>query len=377
MSTPKIVIVGGGAAGIHAARALRGLDELVTVTLVDPTGTHQFLTRLAAVAGGVAPLSAATEPLAGLLDCQVVAGRAIRVGENTVELAGGGSLFADAVIVTAGAHSTIPPIDGIRNALSLRTAADAWAIRRSAQSADAVVVVGGGPTGCQLAGALAAGPFDLFVTLIEREDSLLNGFHPALGVRAREILSGRGVSVWTGRTVEEITADSVRTSGGVAGGVPIWTGGYRAHADEILDAPTVDGRVVVDACGRVQGLESVFAAGDIAAHPVGDGSFHPMSAQVATKAGRGVAHNALQYLLGNDTSELQLPDLGWVVDLSGGQGVADVFGFPLTMPGIDRLVPLLHDAIDIRNLLQIGALSSLWRDGNVSPNARSGEVPVR
>lgn len=377
MSAPKIVIVGGGAAGIHAARALRGLDELASVTLVDPTGTHQFLTRLAAVAGGVAPLSDAAQPLAELVDCTVIAGRAIRVAEHTVELAGGGSLFADAVIVTAGAHSTIPSIDGIRNALSLRTAADAWAIRRSAESADGVVIIGGGPTGCQLAGALAAGPFDLFVTLIERENSLLNGFHPAMGVRAREILSGRGVSVWTGRTVEEITADSVRTSGGVAGGIPVWAGGYRAHADEILQAPTIDGRVVVDSCTRVSGFESVFAAGDIAAHPTSDGLIHPMSAQVATKAGRAAAHNALQYLLGNELSELQLSDLGWVVDLSGGQGVADVFGFPITMPGFDRLVPLLHDVIDLRNLLQLGALSSLWRIQDESGRPQSGNVPVR
>ncbi|NNE94740.1 MAG: hypothetical protein HKN24_01795, partial [Acidimicrobiales bacterium] len=48
---PSIVIVGGGMAGVHAARALRNMDQLIDLTIVEPTGTHQFLTRLAAVAG--------------------------------------------------------------------------------------------------------------------------------------------------------------------------------------------------------------------------------------------------------------------------------------------------------------------------------------
>ena len=97
----------------------------------------------------------------------------------------------------------------------------------------------------------------------------------------------------------------------------------------------------------------------IAAHPDGDG-VHPMSAQVAAKAGRGVAVNALQSLRGRRLSELSLTDLGWVVDLSGWQGVADIIGLPLASPVLDRIVPFLHDAIDLRSLVQIGGLGGMF-----------------
>jgi NADH dehydrogenase len=347
-------------AGIHAARALRWLDEILDVTLIEPTGTHQFLTRLASVAGGVTPPSDGSEPLGSLVDCEVVVDSVDQVAEGSVLLGSGEQRTADVIILTAGAHATRPPIDGLRHAVSLRTAADAVEIQYRVSKTDAVVVIGGGPTGCQLAGALAAGPFDVFVTLIERESRLLNGFNPALGQRAHEVLTGRGVSVLTGRDVVEICPDSVMTSTGLASGMPIWSGGFEARTEALIDAPTRAGRLVVDDVGRVSGFDRVFAAGDIAAHRHGD-DIHPMSAQIAVKAGRTVAFNAFQLLRNEPMTQLDFTDLGWVVDLAGGQGVADLFGFPLSIPGLDRLVPFLHEAIDVRNLAQLGALHTLWR----------------
>jgi NADH dehydrogenase len=373
---PSIIIVGGGTAGLHAARALRWLDEIVDVTLIEPTGSHQFLTRLAAVAGGVSPTDQASEPLASLVDCEVVVDSVERVVEGSVLLGSGEQRNADVIIVTAGAHATRPPIKGLRHAVSLRTAGDAQEIQYRVSKTDAVVVIGGGPTGCQLAGALASGPFEVFVTLVERESRLLNGFNPALGRRARQVLTQRGVAIWTGRTVEEIGPESVLTSNGLATGMPVWAGGFEARPDGLIDAPTREGRLVVDEVGRVSGFDRVFAAGDIAAHCDGD-RVHPMSAQVAVKAGRTVAFNALQTLRGEPMSPLDFTDLGWVVDLSGGQGVADLFGFPLSIPGLDRLVPLLHDAIDVRNLAQLGALHTLWRSSTSPGSPRASNLSYR
>ncbi|MBT8240822.1 MAG: FAD-dependent oxidoreductase [Acidimicrobiia bacterium] len=377
MSTrPSIIIVGGGTAGIHAARALRWLDEIVDVTLIEPTGTHQFLTRLAAVAGGVLPIEDASEPLDALVDCEIVTDTVERVAEGSVVLGSGQQRAADVIILTAGAQPSQPPIPGLRHAVSLRTAADALEIQYRVSKTDAVVVIGGGPTGCQLAGALASGPYHVFVTLIERNSGLLTGFNPALGARALEILTDRGVSVLTGRDVTEIGPESVETSTGTASGMPVWTGGFEARIDRLIDAPTRDGRLVVDDVGRVAGFERVFAAGDIAAHRNGDG-IHPMSAQIAVKAGRTVAFNALQLLRDQPLTKLDLTDLGWVVDMSGGQGVADLFGMPLTVPGLDRLVPLLHDVIDIRNLAQLGALHTLWRESSPSDAQRTNDLTHR
>lgn len=375
-SRPSIVIVGGGMAGIHAARALRWLDEIVDVTLIEPTGTHQFLTRLAAVAGGVTPIEQASESLDTLVDCEIVVDTVERVVEGSVYLGSGDQRPADVIILTAGAQPSRPPIDGLRHAVSLRTAADALEIRYRVPKTDSVVVIGGGPTGCQLAGALAAGPFNVFVTLVEKSGRLLGGFNPALGARAQEILTDRGVSVWTGRDVIDISPENVMTSTGLAHGLPVWTGGFEARTEGLIDAPTRKGRLVVDHFGRVAGFERVFAAGDIAAHLDGE-DVHPMSAQIAVKAGRNVAFNALQMLRNEPLTTLDFTDLGWVVDLSGGQGVADLFGLPLTIPGLDRLVPLLHDAIDVRNLAQLGALHTLWRDVSAPDAPRANNLTRR
>lgn len=339
---------------------LRGLDRVLDLTIVEPTGQHQFLTRLAAVAGGVASPADAARPLSDFTDSTILTDRVAEIANGRVVLGSGSSLSADHVILTAGAEPTVPDIPGIENAHTLRTASDALGIRAVASGHHSVVIIGGGAAGCQLAGALASGPFDVFVTLIEASGKLLNGFNPLLGQRAFEILTSRGVSIWTGRSVTGISAEGVQTANGHATGFPVWTGGVRAHANGLIDAPvSPDGRVVVDRFGRVLGFETVFAAGDIAAHPAG-GGVHAMSAQVASKAGRGVAVNVMQQLRGEPLSPLELSDLGWVVDLSGGQGVADVIGLPIAMPGLDRLVPFLHDAIDLRNVVQMGGVGHLF-----------------
>ncbi len=356
---------------MHAASALA--SPAITVTIAEPSGHHPFLTRLAAVAGGTQPRSDAAAALSDLLPTAGIE-RAAVVGvheaEDTVrvELADGRSIDADAVIVASGAEAMRPAIRGFDHALTLRSPADAFEIGDQLESTDHLIVVGGGATGCQLAGAAAHHRPELRVTIIEATGRLLGGFPPALGHRTATILDQRSVAVRLDSRVAEITGDGVlleATFGGAEprslAGTVVFAGGFEAQGSNFGE--TRDGRLVIDAAGRLAGCGRVFAAGDIAAHTDRRGALRPMSAQIAAQAGRGVGRNVRRFLAGADPEPFGLTDLGWVVDLGGGRGVAEVLGVPLADPFTDRLVPLLHTAIDYRNLWQIGGFTAMRRFG--------------
>ncbi len=230
----RVLIVGGGYAGVNAAIAAqqRGVD----VTIVDPTGRHDFVTRLAAVAGGSAPVGDASVPLDQLIcgeNDEVVVDRVVSVVDGSVELASGRSLKGEALVVTAGASSVQPPIDGIEFALPLRTAEDALRLRSEISTVDAVVIVGGGPTGVQLAGAISYTQPEMTVTLVEREPVLLPSMSRGLGRNAARILSERGVSVLHG-SIKSIDETGAELSDGTrCDGLVVWAAGFAAVGNDL------------------------------------------------------------------------------------------------------------------------------------------------
>ncbi len=356
------IVVGAGMAGIHAIAAL--LKAGIPTTVIEPTGHHQFLTRLAAVAGGTQPTRDAAVPLDVMFpSVDLVTARLRSLQDTVIELDDGTTRSADAVIITAGAEPATAPIDGLSTAQPLRSAADAMAIRRALEISQEVMVVGGGATGVQLAGAIAvARPATHRVTLIDRQDRLLSGFAPSLGRHAAKILDDRGVDLRTGAEVDRIDDDGLQLSSGQRlDGMVVWAGGFEAAFDRLGDV--VDGRLTIDRFGRLPDRQTVFAAGDAAAHLDRNGELRPMSAQIAAQAGRAVAGNVVRTLAGRAPKPIDLNDLGWVVDLGGGRGVAELLGIRLASAPIDRLVPILHDLIDVRNLFQIGGLSFVSRFG--------------
>lgn len=171
-SVDGILIVGGGYAGVHTARSVRRAG--CSASIVDPTGRHQFVTRLAAVAGGSAPISDASAPLEDFVET-VILGTMTAVRDGEVDLDDGTTLVADALVVTAGSRPIAPPVEGLHFARPLRTEADSLALRTEIEQADAVTIVGGGATGVQLAGAIAATYPSIAVTLIDGADQLLTG----------------------------------------------------------------------------------------------------------------------------------------------------------------------------------------------------------
>jgi NADH dehydrogenase len=139
----------------------------------------------------------------------------------------------------------------------------------------------------------------------------------------------------------------------------VWAGGFSASAQRYGVPTAEDGRILVDEALRVLGRQRTFAAGDIAAHRDRDGHPLPMSAQIAVRAGSAAGCNAARAARGVPVEAVDLRQLGWVLDLSGRRGLAQVGPINLTAPGADLIPPLLHDVIDLKDLLEIGGVHAL------------------
>ena len=358
----RILVIGAGYAGAQAATAARrrGADVL----LIDPTGDHEFLTRLAAVAGGRVPSGDGWAPAADLLGVTVERAAADQVltERPAVRLEDGRILDGDAVVLSTGAIPAEAPVTGLAShALPLRTVADALTIRRQLVDHTHAVVIGGGPTGVQLAHEAGRRHQHLRVTLVETGDRLMPNFPERLGTHARHLLLDAGIDVRLGAEVTTVHATgAVLADGTVVDGLPVWAGGYTAVGNRLLpDAEHRDGRLVVDDHLRVPGTVGVFAAGDVADHHDLFGNSLAMSAQIADRAGTIAGRNAVRHAHGEPLSPAVLFDLGWVVGMDDRVGVGQVGPFHLALPGLDRLVPFLHTAVDVKHLFQVGGFRAV------------------
>lgn len=362
-----VLIVGGGYAGVHAAHAAR--RHGATVTVLDPTGDYDFVPRLAAVAGGTSRPGDARAPLTGLVDA-VLTGTATAVGDGRIQLDDGSAVTADAIVVTAGATPAMPPIDGIEHARPLRTSSDAFELRAAIDAAESLVVVGGGATGAQLAGAAADRHRNLSVYVIESEPTLLPGMGGGLGDHARRILEARGVDVRLEATVARIDQDGVELeSGERIDGLVAWAAGFSARADDLGVDVHDDGRILVDDQLRIMGMERTFAAGDVALHLDSDRQPLAMSAQTAVQAGSQAGANAARLLAGSELEPSRISHRGWVLDLGGSRGVAQIGPLTISSSPFDRLAPLLHTAVDLKHLSEIGGIGAIrsYRPGAHQP----------
>lgn len=359
-STPEhiegVLVVGGGYAGLHAASAAQ--QSGVPATVVDRTGRHDFVTRLAAVAGGTAPIEDASRPLRCFVD-RVVVGSVVEITDGSVTLADGRILTADAMVVTAGSAPSRLGLDGIELAHDLRTAEDAVALRALIARAGSLVIIGGGPTGVQLAGSAAVAHPSLTIHLVEATPRLLDGMPEAFGSGATRILEDRNVQIRLGSGVERITGDGAVVDGELVEGLVVWAGGFSALAQQYGAPTSQGGRIVVDEALRVLGSERTFAAGDIAAHLDSSGQPLPMSAQIAVQGGTAAGQNAVRAMRGEPVDAVELRQIGWVLDLGGRRGLAQVGPINLASPGADLIPPLLHDAIDLKDLVEVGGVQAL------------------
>ncbi len=369
---PRVVVVGGGFAGFHAARSLsKRLGDDAEIVLISSTDYFLYLPLLPEVAAGVLePRRVAVALSASLPKVRVILGEvdhvdvdARRVGWKDPD-GDRGSITYDRLLLTVGSVNKLLPIPGVaEHAHGFRTLAEAMYLRdhitRQIEIASntedpaertarcTFVVVGAGYTGTEVAaqgvlfteGLRKANPEldgqPVRWMLLDLAKRVLPELDPRLSTTADRVLRERGVEVLMGQSVEEAVHDGVRLTTGehVATRSLIWCVGVRADPlVEDIGLKTEKGRVVVDEFMRVSGHPEVFACGDAAAVPdvTRPGQATAMTAQHAERQGKLVGRN-IAASLGHGTSRrYRHHDLGFVVELGGRDAAANPLHVPLS-----------------------------------------------
>ncbi|MFD0275714.1 NAD(P)/FAD-dependent oxidoreductase [Kitasatospora sp. NPDC127111] len=373
MERPRILIVGGGFAGLECARRLeRKLSPAeAEISLVTPFSYQLYLPLLPHVAAGVlTPQSVAVSLRRTLRRTHIVPGGAIGVDPRskvcvvrkiTDEVV---AQKYDYLVLAPGSVTRTFDIPGLTDyARGMKTLAEATYVRdhviaqldlasatldqKERESRLQFVVVGGGYAGTETAACLqrlttaAALRYPRLDArqikwhLIDIAPKLMPELGDVLGTAALEVLRGRGIEVSLGVSVAEVGAETVKFTDGRV--LPcrtlIWTAGVAASPlIATLDAETVRGRIAVTAEMRVPQFEGVFALGDAAAVPdlaKGDGAVCPPTAQHSARQGRAVANNVMAALHNQPLEPYYHKDLGLVVDLGGKDAVSKPVGVEL------------------------------------------------
>ncbi|MGD0393879.1 MAG: NAD(P)/FAD-dependent oxidoreductase [Acidimicrobiales bacterium] len=349
----RVVIVGAGFAGLSAARALVG--KPVEVTIVDRRNFHTFQPLLYEVAtaglesGDVAYPIRAIFGRAGNVTFRFATATGVDWENRHVTLDDGEPVPFDSLIVASGATAKFFGIPGAGEfSFPLYTLTDARRLRdhvlRQLEQADAdptlvpdgaltFVVVGGGPTGVEVAGALAelldvAVRHDGFrfkrnaarIIMIDGLDRLLTAFKPAASAYTADTLAGRGVELRLGRMVRSVTSSYVELDQGdrIATRTVVWAGGVTVDGTVAsrMGAPTgTNGRLVVDSDLLLVGRSDAYAIGDAAAVPWGPrpgdaGRVCPQLAQVAIQSGAHAAQHIINRIEGRPTKAFHYHDKG-------------------------------------------------------------------
>jgi NADH:ubiquinone reductase (H+-translocating) len=346
MHRPRVVIIGGGFGGLYAARALRGAD--VDVTVIDRTNHHVFQPLLYQVATATLAPTDITAPIRWLLRSQknaqvlLAEARELVPDERIVRCDGGLELNYDFLIVAAGArHSYFGHSDWESHAPGLKSVEDAielrrrWllAFERAERSSDPAerranmtfVIIGGGPTGVELAGMLPtiarfALPSDFRhinaasarIILVEGGPRLLPTFPEDLSAQAERDLIDLGVDVRTGVRVTNVGDGFVEMGAErVEARTIFWAAGNAAASlGGSLGAPTDRmGRVIVNNDLSVPGRPEVFVVGDLAVLQ-SDGKPVPGVAPAAMQSGRTAARNILHSIRGEGREHFRYRNKG-------------------------------------------------------------------
>lgn len=393
---PHVVIIGGGFGGLNAAKALRGAP--VRVTLLDRHNYHLFQPLLYQVATATLSPGDVASPIRWILrrapNVRVLLGEVvvIDVQRRQVRLEDGTEIAYDYLIVAAGSsHTYFGHDEWAPHAPGLKTLEDALEMRRrillaferAERETDAArrqelitfVLVGGGPTGVELAGTLAEiarqtlrhefqsiDPGRARVVLVEAGPTILPSFPPRLREAARSSLRRLGIEVREATTVTGVDAHGVllRRDGiddRLAAGTVLWTAGVTASPLlRTLGAPLDRaGRVMVAPDLSVPGHPEVFVIGDAAAAVDRDGRQLPGVAPVAIQQAQHVARGILRRLRGASTAPFAYRDKGNLAIVGRGAAIADLgwLRFSGVLAWIFWLFLHIFELIGFRNRLMV------------------------
>jgi len=362
-----LIVIGGGFAGLWATRALAKAP--LRITVLDRSNHHLFQPLLyqVATAGLSAPDIAA--PLRHILrrqrNVEVRLGEAIAIDAvgRRVTLADGNALDFDYLLLAGGAtHAYFGHDEWAAHAPGLKSLDDALHLRRRlllaferAEACDdpaeraawlSFAIVGGGPTGVELAGTLAEiarhtlkdefrriDPSSARVRLVEAGPRVLASFPPALSAKALRQLEKLGVEVATGAAVTAIDDGGYRLGGDyVPARTVVWAAGVAASPLARSLGVPLDraGRVVVEPDLGVPGHPHVFVAGDLAAVLRGDGQPVPGVAPAAKQMGRHAAASIRARLRGEPARAFRYRDFGNLATIGRMAAVVDLHGFKLS-----------------------------------------------
>ena len=365
MSIKDVVIVGAGFGGLSAARELAKAP--VNVTVIDQQNHHLFQPLLYQVATAALTPAEIAVPIRHILrgqrNAEVLLDRVIGVDASgqTVKTSSGLNVHYDALILATGArHSYFGKDHWATHAPGLKTLNDAFRLRekilmafeqaeivvdRDSEAAarfQTFVVVGAGPTGVELAGAIAELSHSVMrdfrniderhnrIILLEGGPRVLPAFAEDLSTRAARDLEDLGVDVRTGTMVTDVGPDKVATDqGDIAAETVIWAAGVQASpAGEWLGLPLDGGgHVTVDETLRPTGFDNVYVIGDTARLQV-DGKALPGIAPVAKQMGVYVGRRLAALARGRQTSDkFRYFDAGALATIGRNRAVADIFGF--------------------------------------------------
>ena len=359
VTRPQVVIIGGGFAGLEAAKALERLP--VQVTLVDRENHHLFQPLLYQVAtAGLSPADIAipirsvlrkhtrTWVLMGLVERIDIEGR-------LVHIEGGSSLSYDYLIIAAGARTSYfghddwqahaPGLKSIRDAIEIRRRiltrfeeAERESNPERVQKLLTFVVIGAGPTGVELAGSFAelgrrvlakdfraVEPESVRVILLEGGDRVLPGFRTELSAAGARQLRELGVEIRTDTMVRDITESQVHLdSETIEAGAIVWAAGVGANplTRNLPFDTDRSGRIMVQPDCSVPGHPEVFALGDIAHFADENGTPLPGVSPVAMQQGRYVADAIGRSLAGLPTKPFEYFDKGMMATVGRSRAVA-------------------------------------------------------
>ena len=363
LGKPRIIVIGGGFGGLEVIKALRGLHA--QVVLFDKFNHHTFQPLLYQVATSGLETNSIVAPFRKLFGNQadfyfrLGEVKKVKAEENYIETSIGGVKYDYLVIASGAVTNFYGMIEVEKHASFMKNIVDATKLRNKIirqleyalltddeevmNSLMDFVIVGGGPTGVELAGALTELKKNVFpkdykeldmrqmdIHLVEASPRLLNGMSEQAGKKAHEFLLEMGVKVYLNTAVKSYDGDEVLLSTGekLVSRSLIWAAGVKGNPIAGLNPEAIakGNRILVDEFNRVKGYDNIFAIGDVALME-GDKKFpkgHPQMAPPAQQQGRLVAKNIKKLLTKKALTPFRYFDKGSMATIGRHKAVVDI-----------------------------------------------------